>query len=167
MKHKLERSIWMNMRSRCLDKRNASYKDYGGRGISVSKRWLNDFEAFFADMGPCPKGMSLERKENNGNYEPGNCVWASRVAQSRNRRVSIPFISMLDVPMTIERITEMRAGADASDAERGEIYNLAEQALRIRIQAAARIAAHRDRKRVETLNKRIEKLKKKRNKLLP
>jgi hypothetical protein len=76
---------WENMKTRC---NNAKYKDfssYGGRGISICERW-NKFVNFLADMGPCPSGLTLERRDVNGNYEPGNCYWESKHRQLRNRR---------------------------------------------------------------------------------
>jgi len=75
------------MISRCLNKKDSGYKNYGGRGIKVCDRWLNSFEEFLSDMGhaPSPK-HSIDRIENDGNYEPGNCRWATWKAQSRNKR---------------------------------------------------------------------------------
>lgn len=77
------------MRARCTNPKERVYEYYGGRGISVCDRWLNSFENFFEDMGPRPsKKHSLERMDVNGNYEPGNCKWATRTEQGINRRVS-------------------------------------------------------------------------------
>ena len=81
-------SSWGSMLNRCTNPANHSYKMYGGRGILVCERWL-DFENFLADMGEKPaKGMSIERLDVNGNYEPGNCVWATPKIQARNTRRS-------------------------------------------------------------------------------
>ena len=76
---------WVGMRARCNSKTNPAYNNYGGRGIKVCESW-NKFENFFADMGYPPKGTSLDRINNDGNYEPSNCRWADKATQSRNRR---------------------------------------------------------------------------------
>jgi len=76
---------WVGMLGRCKNPSNESYVNYGGRGIKVCERW-ELFENFIADMGNRPDGCSIERKDNDGNYEPGNCVWASQVTQNRNQR---------------------------------------------------------------------------------
>ena len=76
---------WKGMRNRCNNPRTPRYSDYGGRGIKVCKRW-DKFENFLADMGEKPPGMSLDRKNNNGNYTPRNCRWATPAEQRKNSR---------------------------------------------------------------------------------
>lgn len=73
------------MLARCTNGKNRRYKDYGGRGIGVCERWY-DFANFLADMGEKPKGYSLDRIDVNGDYEPGNCRWATATEQARNKR---------------------------------------------------------------------------------
>lgn len=78
-----EYQAWQNMKSRCLNPSNSRYHRYGKRGISVCKRWADAFENFYADMGPC-NGMTIERIDGNGNYEPGNCKWIPFSDQGKN-----------------------------------------------------------------------------------
>lgn len=75
------------MKSRCYNKNRHSYRHYGGRGIKVCDRWLNDFWAFVKDMGDRPKDHSLDRINNDGNYDPSNCKWSTQTEQVRNTRV--------------------------------------------------------------------------------
>ncbi len=86
-KKKPEYKSWCSMKGRCCNQKNKAFKDYGGRGIKVCDRWLNSFENFLADMGerPTPK-HSIDRINNDGNYEPSNCRWATRLQQGRNKR---------------------------------------------------------------------------------
>lgn len=77
---------WMSMRRRCNDVTNHNYHRYGGRGIMVCKRWLDSFKNFLHDMEVRPEGKTLDRINNDGNYEPNNCRWATAIEQSRHRR---------------------------------------------------------------------------------
>ena len=81
-------NTWSNMLARCNKSTHKDYKHYGGRGIGVCSRW-HKFENFFTDMNPRPKGMTLERKDNSGDYCPENCVWATRADQSKNKRSNV------------------------------------------------------------------------------
>jgi hypothetical protein len=81
-----EYQSWRAMKSRCLNPKATGYKAYGARGVAICDRWRTDFAAFLADMGPRPDGHSLDRIDNDGNYEPGNCRWATPKQQAANRR---------------------------------------------------------------------------------
>ncbi len=92
--HPTEYSVWTSMRSRCIPQGSGdTWENYGGRGIRVCPAWQESFEVFLRDMGPRPSlAHSVERKDGNGNYEPGNCVWATRTVQNRNRR-NVPLLT--------------------------------------------------------------------------
>ena len=118
---------WDALRQRCLNPKNKDYPRYGGAGISVCDRWKHSFEAFLADMGERPAGMTLDRINNDEGYSKENCRWATIVTQNRNRRSNVIIeyngesgpISFWAERMGIERKTleyRIRAGWDTERA---------------------------------------------------
>ena len=84
-----EYEVWHAIKSRCLNPKTKSFKDYGARGIKLCERWMS-YENFLADLGRRPSPQhSIDRRDNDGNYEPGNCRWATRSEQQQNKRVGI------------------------------------------------------------------------------
>src|SRR5262245_23331973 len=85
-----EYGVWIEMRRRCFNPRNKSWHNYGGRGITMCDRWRKSFDAFLTDMGSRPSSRhSIERIDNDGDYEPGNCCWATAKEQRANQRVAL------------------------------------------------------------------------------
>lgn len=94
---------WSNMKYRCYNKNSDDYTNYGKRGIEVCDRWLNSFVNFLEDMGACPDGFTLERINNDGNYEPSNCKWADRREQRRNQSNTRLNKDKIDLIFTLRR----------------------------------------------------------------
>lgn len=114
-----EYNSWDHMKQRCLNKRNSAYEYYGGRGITVCKRWLekpDGFHNFLEDMGPRPEGCSLDRIDNDKGYSKDNCRWANQSIQSYNQRsdehstkhigVSVSYVGKNKKPLYIANITK-------------------------------------------------------------
>lgn len=81
-----EYRIWQAAKARCFNPKDKKFKHYGGRGIVMCRQWSDSFSCFLKDMGTRPSGFTLERKDNNLGYAPGNCIWASYTAQNNNLR---------------------------------------------------------------------------------
>ena len=85
-----EYTAWRNMKARCYKKSNKDFKNYGGRGICVCDEWLNSYQTFLKDMGRRPSSEhSIDRIDNDGDYKPSNCRWATHTEQNRNKGTSI------------------------------------------------------------------------------
>lgn len=141
-----EYSAWKGMRRRCYNPASARYADWGGRGIRVCDRWLHSFANFLADMGPRPSGdHSLDRwPDNDGDYEPGNCRWATRSQQQCNKRVPADASVMLDghrrwlaTPEAKEVARQNIRKAHASGASNANAKLTLERAASIRAAKAA------------------------------
>lgn len=102
---------WSAMRERCLNPKADKYPQYGARGISICERW-HSFESFLADMGERPHGKTLDRKDNDGNYELSNCRWATHKEQQNNRRANV-FVEHDGERLTVTQWSE-RLGMVAS-----------------------------------------------------
>lgn len=88
---------WSSMRRRCLNLEDSAYAAYGGRGITICERW-DIFENFLVDMGERPRGTSIDRIDNDGDYEPGNCQWATSAQQNQNqRRTKLDWLAVHDI----------------------------------------------------------------------
>lgn len=100
---------WQSMIARCEYEADPSWEYYGARGIKVCSRWRNSFEDFIADVGPRPHGMTIDRINNDGNYEPGNCRWATAEEQSQNRRIGN------SIKLTRQDVQAIRRAAESGE----------------------------------------------------
>ena len=112
--------IWKTMKQRCYNPKNKSYKNYGGREISICDEWINDFNSFYnwSIENNYKEGLSIDRIDNNGNYEPSNCRWTTRKTQSNNTRTN-RYITINEQTKTL--------------AEWCEVYNMKYQTVHSRL----------------------------------
>ena len=108
---------WSQISQRCNNPKNPDYKYYGARGIKVCEHW-NEFKNFLADMGECLKGLTLDRKDNDRNYEPNNCRWATRAEQMRNSRAA-----KLN-PLKVQIIKKLLKESKLTQKEIGDIFGV-------------------------------------------
>lgn len=102
-----EYTAWRGMKERCHNQNNSHYHNYGGRGISVCAEWRDNFEAFFAHLGPRPSpNYSVDRIDNNRNYEPGNIRWATVRQQALNKQASGRLLDINDQPVSFASVAE-------------------------------------------------------------
>lgn len=102
---------WASAKQRCFNENDAAFRLYGARGVTMCERWSTSFEAFLADMGRRPPGASLDRIDSDGNYEPGNCRWATATQQANNTRRNL-FVEYEGDRLTLEQLAR-RVGVDA------------------------------------------------------
>jgi hypothetical protein len=115
---------WQAAIQRCSNHSSKDYENYGGRGIKICDEWANSFEAFFLHMGELPNGTSLGRKDNDGNYEPGNCRWETASEQAVNKRNST-FINWRGQVTHITAVAKelgITNGAAHMRSKRGKLY---------------------------------------------
>lgn len=131
--HKKERkrspeyASWQAMKSRCMDKNNQAWKYYGGRGITVCERWINSFENFLADMGKKPSGggWSIDRfPDNDGNYEPGNCRWATQKEQMSNTRTRRSYLELPANHDVLHKVIQFHSDGDSYSVIAKKLNNI-------------------------------------------
>jgi hypothetical protein len=104
-------SSWQSMKSRCYDKNDKDYPRWGGRGITVCEAWRNSFIEFYKDMGERPEGHTIDRVNNEGNYEPNNCRWAIPKVQSNNTRKNY-YVEYMGRTQTVKQWAEELKGTE-------------------------------------------------------
>lgn len=108
-----EHKTWKSIRQRCNNENDKAFDNYGGRGIKMCERWKNSFEAFLEDMGTKPsRNHSIERLNNDGDYDPSNCVWATKKVQNRNTRRT----TYVNYRAHTHKLCELCASLGVSDA---------------------------------------------------
>ena len=128
MSNTIEYRIYKHMLGRCYTKTDKAYKNYGGRGISVCKEWKDSFLSFYDDMGKRPSNLAtLDRENNNGNYEPKNCRWVNDTVQARNRNFC---------KLTLEKAREIRSKKRRGINGKGEGLTRKEIALMYNVSLA-------------------------------
>lgn len=143
-----EYKAWENAKQRCFNPKNPRFKDYGARGITMSPEWRDSFEAFLRDVGPRPSPeLSIDRVDNNGNYEKGNVEWRTRSAQQTNRqpykRVSKADVinARGDAQTEIERLTAVDANQTLLIAAQSDAITLRDEAIDIQARMIAELEA--------------------------
>jgi hypothetical protein len=126
-------NVWLGMRDRCNNPANRWFKNYGGRGIKVCARWDN-FELFRDDMGPRQPRMMIERINNNGDYTPDNCRWATNLEQSRNKRTNV-WINIGERSMILGDWTKLIGALPGFDAYYRKRYGLDKKAAILHVAA--------------------------------
>jgi len=101
-----EYRAWKDAKTRCFWKKHIHFKDYGGRGITMNKKWASNFIKFFEYMGECPENYTLERIDVNGNYEPGNCKWASIQEQAWNKK-NTRYVDFYHIKIPIAKLVKI------------------------------------------------------------
>lgn len=140
------------MLSRCYKSSDAWYRHYGGRGIKVCDRWLHSFENFLADMGPRPSPKhSIDRRDNDGNYEPGNCRWATAKEQNRNQRGNRVVI-IENRSLTLAELSELSGISSSTLSHRLNLGLSPEEAISFRpLQPKERLAHFGGRRKTSRL----------------
>jgi hypothetical protein len=126
--HPREYSIWRSMKSRCYVKSSSNYKFYGAKGVRICDSWLTHFNVFIRDMGPCPQAKTIDRIDTTGDYEPGNCRWATWDEQHQNTRRAI-HLTYNGKPARLSEVAEITGVLYNSLVHRIKLGETAEQAV--------------------------------------